>query len=582
MPEKNFQWRNSQIRKHIDVLTNKKAPTVVLKNATYLNSYLRQWIKANIWIFEDRIVYVGDNLPEQMTNTEIIDCSNKVIVPGYMEPHAHPFNLYNPHSLAKYVSQTGTTTLICDNLFFLLQCQKKKALTFLDDMEKQPFHFYWWARFDLQTEVHWEEKIFSHDFMNQWLEHKSVIQGGELTSWPKLVDGDDWILYWLQEAKRRGKRIEGHLPGASENTLMKMKLFGVDSDHESMTGKDVINRLKMGYTAAVRHSSIRPDLQKLLKEVQDEGLTTYDQLYFTTDGATPTFYENGMINRCIEIALECNVPAIDAYNMASFNIAKYYQIEDKIGVIAPGRMATLNILESIDNPNPTSVMSKGSWLMKDGQQQKEKEKDVVNWSNYGLQPAQLKWNLTIDDLQFSMPLGMKMRNAVIMEPYSITIDSAANELSEDHDESFLVLIDRNGEWRINTVIKGFAQHVQGFASSYSATGDIIIIGKNKTEMIAAYNRMKEIGGGIVLSENGKILFEMPLELNGSASAMDLEDVMLFQKQLYLILKERGYHFDDPIYSLSFFSATHLPYIRITPRGIFDVMKKTVLFPTIMR
>jgi adenine deaminase len=34
--------------------------------------------------------------------------------------------------------------------------------------------------------------------------------------------------------------------------------------------------------------------------------------------------------------------------------------------------------------------------------------------------------------------------------------------------------------------------------------------------------------------------------------------------------------------LSFFSATHLPYIRITPRGIFDVMKKTVLFPTIMR
>ncbi|MGM0876037.1 MAG: adenine deaminase C-terminal domain-containing protein [Bacillota bacterium] len=580
MPQKKFQWKNSQIRKQIDVISNKFAPTVVLKNATYLNPYLRQWLKANIWIYEDRIVYMGDKFPVQTTQTEFIDCSNKVVVPGYIEPHAHPFQLYNPHTLAKYVSQTGTTTFIGDNLFFLLQCQKKKALTFLDDIEKLPFHFYWWARFDLQTEVQTEETIFSHDFIKKWLDHKSVIQGGELTSWPKLLDGDDWILYWLQETKRRGKRIEGHFPGASENTLIKMKLFGVDSDHESMTGKDVINRLKMGYTAALRHSSIRPDLQKLLKEVQNEGLTTYDHLYYTTDGATPTFYEKGMINRCIDIALECNVPAIDAYNMASFNIARYYQLEDKIGVIAPGRIATLNILESIDQPNPTSVMTKGTWLLKDGQRQEVKNE--VDWALYGLQAADLKWDLTIDDLQFSMPLGMKMRNAVIMEPYSITIDSSANELSENHDESFLALIDRNGEWRINTVIKGFANHVQGFASSYSTTGDIIIIGKNKTEMVAAFSRMKEIGGGIVLTEDENVLFEMPLQLNGSASNEDLEEVMLKQNELNSLLKERGYSFDDPIYSLLFFSATHLPYIRITPRGIFDVMKKTVLFPTIMR
>lgn len=580
MPHGKFHWKNSQIRKQIDVLSQKLAPTIVLKNATYLNSYLRQWIKANIWIYEDRIVYVGDNLPDYSAQTDIIDCSNKVVVPGYIEPHAHPFQLYNPHTLAKYVSQTGTTTFIGDNLFLLLQCEKKKALTFLDDIEKLPYHFYWWARFDLQTEVRSEETIFTHDFMNEWLDHKAVIQGGELTSWPKLIDGDDWILYWLQETKSRGKRLEGHFPGASENTLTKMKLFGVDSDHESMTGKDVINRLKMGYTAAIRHSSIRPDLVKLIKEIQEEGLTTYDHVYYTTDGATPTFYEDGMINRCIEIALECNVPAIDAYNMASFNIAKYYQLEDKLGVISPGRIATLNILDSIDRPNPTSVMSKGLWLLKDNQPQEVK--DVVNWGEYGLGPAELNWNLEMDDLQFSMPLGMKMRNAVIMEPYSITIDSTDNEISESHDESYLALIDRSGEWRNNTILKGFSQHIQGFASSYSSTGDIIIIGKSKTEMAAAFTRMKEIGGGIVLTENGKVLFEMPLELNGSASNKSLEEVMTKQNQLNSLLKERGYSFDDPISSLLYLSATLLPYIRITPQGIFDVMKKTVLFPSIMR
>ena len=42
-----------------------------------------------------------------------------------------------------------------------------------------------------------------------------------------------------------------------------------------------------------------------------------------------------MTNELIKIALEEGVPAIDAYNMASFNIAKYYQMDDFLGVIGP-------------------------------------------------------------------------------------------------------------------------------------------------------------------------------------------------------------------------------------------------------
>ena len=55
-----------------------------------------------------------------------------------------------------------------------------------------------------------------------------------------------------------------------------------------------------------------------------------------------------------------------------------------------------------------------------------------------------------------------------------------------------------------------------------------------------------------------------------------------EKVLLQLLKERGYHFTDPVYSLLFFCSTHLPYIRITPIGMYDVMNKTVLFPAMMR
>ncbi|MDA4896474.1 hypothetical protein PFZ55_57495, partial [Streptomyces sp. MS2A] len=82
---------------------------------------------------------------------------------------------------------------------------------------------------------------------------------------------------------------------------------------------------------------------------------------------------------------------------------------------------------------------------------------------------------------------------------------SVNQLSFDHDESYLSLFDKYGKWRVNTMLKGFATRIQGFVSSYSTTGDIIAIGKNKEDMLLAFKRMKEIGGGIVLAENGKIL-----------------------------------------------------------------------------
>lgn len=580
MLDQRYRWKNKQIRDHVAVVSGKKSPTLLLKNARYLHSMFRKWMNGHIWIYEDRIVYTGDELPENTANCEVIDCSGLTLVPGYIEPHVHPFQLYNPQSFARYASQSGTTTIINDNLVLALQLGKKKAFSLIRELRHSPVTMYWWSRFDSQTELREEETIFSHGEVKSWLEHDAVLQGGELTGWPKLLDGDDLILHWMQEAKRMRKKIEGHFPGASEKTLAKMMLFGADCDHEAMTGEEVYKRLMQGYMVSLRHSSIRPDLPVLLEDMKRLGIDQYDSMFFNTDGSTPAFYENGIIDRLIRMAIEHGVPVIDAYHMASFNVAKYYNIEHLHGLIATGRVASINFLEDEHNPTPISVLSKGKWLKKDGTAIIE-DKDI-EWEEYGFAPLQFDWELDYDDLQFSMPFGIEMINDVITKPYSVTFDIATDELTTDHDESFLILIGRDGSWRINTMVKGFSNSLMGFASSFSSTGDIILIGKNKNDMVCAFNRMKELGGGIVMTEKGKVIHEIPLNLSGFMSNKPMDILIKEEKRLKELLIERGYPHNDPIYSLLFFSATHLPYIRITQRGIFDVMNKTVLFPTIMR
>ncbi|HET7579927.1 MAG TPA: adenine deaminase C-terminal domain-containing protein [Bacillales bacterium] len=580
MPERNFHWTKKQLRGQLAVVRGEKSPTKVLTNATYLNSVQKKWMQGHIWIAEDRIVYVGKELPKRTNGTEIVDCSHRYIVPGYIEPHVHPFQLYNPHTLAQYASVRGTTTLICDSLVLFLRTGKRKAFTIIEQLGKMPVSMLWWGRYDAQTELSDENDIFSTENVHAWLEHPSVVQGGELTSWPKVLGGDDEILDWMQMTTRLGKPIEGHLPGSSEKTLTQMALLGVTADHEAMTGEEVERRMNLGYSTVLRYSSIRPDLPNILDELQELGIDNFEHVYMTTDGSTPAFYEQGVMDRMIEIALEKGVPDVDAYAMASYNAARHYSMENLIGMIAPGRLAHLNILEDKNQPNPVSVLAKGQWIRRDGEDCYPEEE--FSWEDHGLKNTRFDWDLNRDDFEFSLPVGIEMVNAVITKPYYLRLDPSGDRPSFRDDECFLMLLDRDGNWRVNTILKGFATDVAGFASTYSSTGDIIVLGKNKKDMFVAFQRAKELGGGIVLTENKEVVTEIPLPLMGGFSDKPLETLMEEERQLTKELRKRGYRFDDAIYTLLFLSATHLPYIRVTQKGIYDVKKRTVLFPAIMR
>lgn len=580
MLEQGLFWRNRELREHVAVIENKIAPTIVFQNSTYLNMHTKTWMKANIWVYKDRIVYVGDRMPDQLENTEVIDCTGQYLVPGYIEPHAHPFQLYNPEAFALYVAKYGTTTLINDNLRFLSLFDKKKAFSIIENFHKMAVSMFWWGRYDSQSVLQDEDETFNSDNILSWINHPAVVQGGELTSWPQLLAGDDRLLYWIQETKRLKKRVEGHLPGASIDTLTKLKLLGASADHEAMTGEDILKRLSLGYHVLLRYSSIRPDLPRLLDDLLQMNIDAYDQLMFTTDGSTPAFNEKGIMNRCIEIALEKGVPLVEAYRMASYNIAKYLGLDELIGSIAPGRLAHINILYEKDDPNPLSVLAKGRWMMKDGEEVEQTYR--IDWEALGITRANFDFSITDDDLQFSIPIGLKMENDVIMKPYAVDIDITADHLPRGTDEAFLLLLDRFGKWRVNSVIHGFTSQLGALCSTYSTTDDIILIGKRKADMVLAFERMKEIGGGIVLVHDNQIIFELPLTLHGAMYPGKMERLIEKEKKCVQILEEAGYSFNDPIYTLFFLSSTHLPYIRITQQGLIDVMKKEVIVPANMR
>jgi adenine deaminase len=507
-----------------------------------------------------------------------VDATGKWIVPGYIEPHVHPFQLYNPESFADYAGRLGTTTFLSDNLTFFMMLGNEKAFNIIDQLNDLPFSFYWWARFDSQSILQNERDVFNLEDISQWIARRDVLMGGELTGWPRLLAGDRAMLASVAEAKLAGKKIEGHFPGASERTLARMKLLGADGDHEAMTTDEVEARLLQGYAVTLRHSSIRPDLPGLLKGIIDKELDVFDHLMMTTDGSTPSFHIDGVMDKCIQVALDAGVTPIDAYLMASYNVARYYGIDDVQGVIATGRYATLNFLERETNPVPTDVLSKGKWLKRNNEATEPFKQ--VDWAIV----PEFKPDFDLDekDFDFQYTVGIEMVNDVITKPYEVKLDLTVDKLSTEHDESFLILIDRNGKWRVNTFIKGFANKVQGFASSYSNTGDIILIGKDKKAMLQAFREMKRLKGGMVLVEDGDIVSSLPLTIGGGLSAEHMDVLIEQEIALKKSLAERGYKHGDAVYTFLFLQSTHLPYIRATQVGLYQVMKNELIIPATER
>ena len=155
---------------------------VTLVGGTVADVYTGTWIEANVVIEGERIVYVGPD-----ARGEEIDVSGKVLVPGYIEPHTHPWCLYSPASLLEVAVPDGTTTLVYDNLFFYLSHGVDGLRSIVDQMNAAPAHVKWVARISPQSAYPDEAERFAIERIAPLFSWPEVVASGEITNWMSVA-----------------------------------------------------------------------------------------------------------------------------------------------------------------------------------------------------------------------------------------------------------------------------------------------------------------------------------------------------------------------------------------------------------
>jgi adenine deaminase len=518
---------------------------VTLVGGTVADVYTGSYVDADVVVEGGRIVYVGPDAP----GGETIDVSGKVIVPGYIEPHAHPWCLYSPSSLLEVAIPDGTTTLVYDNLFFFVAHGVEGLRTIVDQMNAAPAHVKWVARLAPQTAT----DVFDLDTVAEMLAWPEVVASGEITNWMAVARGE--FAAPIAAAKRARRRVEGHNAGASYDRLNELSAAGISSDHEAITAEETRRRLRLGMWTMIRNSSLRPDLEPILGGLRDI-LPAARRLMLTTDGAVPSFYAaHGVIGGCLEIATRLGVEPMRALQMATIDPATFLGLDEELGGVAPGRRATLNVLSERDAWRPELVLVDGEIVARDGR-------------------------LTAELPELRWPAGPGVTAPSHFEPLTgvqpvARYESAVINRRVDREvragDLQAVLAGRDGSWQTRGVIEGLLD-TPGFATTATTSLELLVLGTDPRAMARAAARVAELGGGFAFDGG----WSAPLEIDGLIAAGGFDRALRIEQELTRELRRAGYPFHDPLYSLLFASGDFLPEVRLTPRGVLEVKTRTVL------
>ena len=281
--------------------------------------------------------------------------------------------------------------------------------------------------------------------------------------------------------------------------------------------------------------------------------------------------EKGHIDYICRKAVAMGADPIRTVQVACLHAARYFLLNNR-GAIAPGYLADFAIVEDLKDFHVVTVYKKGQLVYDAGQ-----------IADFPLPKIPEALEQQAHDT-FRLPVlhpqdfeNTRQKGIIGMVPGQIVTEDKgyASKVDIQKDILKMAVIERHrntGHIGIG-YLQGYGLQKGAVATSVSHDShNIICVGANDADMAFAANRIAENHGGIVVVEDGRVLAELPLEIAGLMTAKPLIQVNELLEQA----KEAAYTLGvgreiDPFMTLSFMSLPVIPTLRLTTRGVVDVM-----------
>ncbi len=568
------------LKRLIDVAMGREKPDLILKGAKVLNVFTEKLEEKDVALCGGLIaglgVYDGDN---------VVDLSGKYIVPGLLDGHIHlESSLLTPTQFERASLAHGTTGVICDPH----EIANVAGTDGIDYMMKlcEPLDMRVW--FNLPSCVPacpLEEtgEILEAQDLRHYYNQEKVLGLAEVMNSVGVIDGDEKLLRKITDAKSRNRIVDGHAPFLSAKALCAYTAAGVESDHECTNSAEAIEKISRGQWIMVREGTAAKNLDNLIPICAPP--YCYRAMFCTDDRHPEDLLREGHIDHIIRKVVKKGIHPATAIKMATFNTASYFGLKG-YGAIAPGYKADLTVFSDFEDFEVSQVYIGGKLVAENGSVLKNKP-DVIPEKDKILQSFHMK-PVTIDQLAipeimtFQRVIGLKkhelLTDEMLIQP---TEDGRCNKgINVERDILKAVVFERHHD--TGHIGIGFI-HGYGLKSGAIATSvahdshNLIVIGTNDEDIAAAANAVREMNGGLVVVNEGKVLEALPLPIAGLMSDLPIEEVDQRLCALKGAAKRLGVSDDiDPFMTLAFVSLPVIPTLRLNGKGLIDVEHQQIV------
>ena len=452
----------------------------------------------------------------------------------------------------------------------------------LDINEDQPCWFFFRPRYlypihskccqyiDLFAGVHRTGGRLDARALSRLQDEPGVIGLAEVMNYPGVLFRDAELMKKLSLAGSRP--VDGHAPGLSGRDLSAYISAGIRSDHECTTVEEAEEKLRAGMHIMLREGSAAKNLIDLLPLVTAKNAR---QFMFASDDRHPAdILEEGHIDFMARAAIEHGLDPIIALQIASLNAAQYFGLSD-IGAIAPGYRADIAVLEDIESLHASFVLKDGSVVAERG--------ELTAPLPAGAAARRRSMNISgIALSSFAIPASEGQARVIGVVPGQIvtrdlrlfpTVREGRVVSDPQRDILKMAVVERHrGTGNVGlALVQGFGLCKGAIASSVAHDShNIAAVGAADEEMLAAVLAVREMEGGLVAVEGGRVLAGLPLPVAGLLSEWHMRDVADGIERCIDAAAALGCRLDDPFMTLSFLCLPVVPELKLTDRGLVDV------------
>lgn len=569
----------------VDVAMGRAPADLVVKNGKLVNVDAGEIEHdVDVAIKGSRIVLVGDAGHCIGKRTKMIDADG-YLVPGLLDGHLHvESSMLTLTQFARAVLPHGTTGVFIDPHEIANVLGMRGVKLMHDEGKRLPLKVFVSIPSCVPSAPGLETsraEITPAD-VEEGLEWERVVGLGEVMNFLGVLKNDPELGVKIRATVESGKVVGGHAPGLLGRELSAYRAAGVESDHESTTPEEAVQRLRLGMKLEIREGSTAKNLAPLIKPILERGLDTRHCLLVSDDRHPSDLLREGHVDHLVRRAIEEGLNPVRAVQMATLNTAEHFRRRE-IGSISPGKIADLVVVRDLEKFKVGEVIAGGKLVARNGKLLTDLKK--LAYPTFARATMRLRRKVKPEDFQVGYPSGgeVEVKLIEVFEGDVITGYGTQRLRVEDgivrpdpgKDVAKVAVVERHK--RTGNIARGF---VGGFgiregaiASSVAHDAhNLIVVGLSDADMATAMNSLAKMGGGLIAVRDSKVLSKLELPIAGLMSERTAEEVSAKLEELHDRAKELGVRVKSPFMQLSFLSLPVVPKLKITDSGLVDVDK----------